>query len=62
MEVSDVSSRILAGLLEARPGHHLTMNRRGRIETALQPLMRERGITTLDHLITTLVAKRDPAL
>jgi chemotaxis protein methyltransferase CheR len=62
VEVNDVSSRILAGLLEARTGQQLTLSRRWRIETALQSLMRERGLTTLDQLIATLVAQRDPAL
>ena len=40
MQVSDSSSRILAGLLEARTGQQLTMNRRWRIETALSALLR----------------------
>ena len=62
MEVNDVSSRILAGLLETRTGQQLTMSRRWRIETALKSLMRERGITTLDQLIATLVAGREPGL
>ena len=59
MEVSDASSRILAGLLEARTGQQLTMSRRWRIETALQPLMRERGIDSLDQLVAALVARAD---
>ena len=42
MQVSDSSSRILAGLLEARTGQQLTMSRRWRIETALASLLRER--------------------
>ena len=62
MEVSDSSSRILAGLLEARTGQQLTMNRRWRIETALKTLMRDRGIDTLDQLIATLVTGREPSL
>lgn len=62
MEVSDASSRILAGLLEARTGQQLTMSRRWRIETALQSLMRERQIGSLDQLVATLVAGREPAL
>lgn len=62
MDVSDSSSRILAGLLEARTGQQLTMSRRWRIETALKGLMRERGIATLDQLITKLVAADEPAL
>ena len=62
MQVSDSSSRILAGLLEARTGQQLTMSRRWRIETALSALLRERGIPTLDELITILVMGREPAL
>ena len=62
MQVSDSSSRILAGLLEARTGQQLTMNRRWRIETALSALLRERSIATLDELITILVMGKEPAL
>ena len=62
MQVSDSSSRILAGLLEARTGQQLTMSRRWRIETALAALMRERGIPNLDELITILVMGREPSL
>lgn len=62
MQISDSSSRILAGLLEARTGQQLTMSRRWRIETALSALLRERGISTLDELITILVMGKEPAL
>ena len=62
MQVSDSSSRILAGLLEARTGQQLTMNRRWRIETALASLLRDRGIPTLDELITILVMGKEPGL
>ena len=62
MQISDSSSRILAGLLEARTGQQLTMSRRWRIETALASLMRERGIASLDELITILVMGAEPAL
>jgi chemotaxis protein methyltransferase CheR len=62
VEVSDVSSRILAELLESRTGQQLTMSRRWRIETALGGLMRNRGIASLDQLITVLVAGREPRL
>jgi len=62
VQVSDSSSRILAGLLEARTGQQLTMSRRWRIETALSSLLRERGIGTLDELITILVMGREPSL
>ncbi|HEU0134697.1 MAG TPA: protein-glutamate O-methyltransferase CheR [Allosphingosinicella sp.] len=62
MQVSDASSRILAGLLEARTGQQLTMSRRWRIETALSPLMRERDIGSLDSLVAALVARSDERL
>jgi chemotaxis protein methyltransferase CheR len=62
VQLSDSSSRILAGLLEARTGQQLTMSRRWRIETALASLLRERGIATLDELITILVMGREPSL
>ena len=62
MQISDSSVRILAGLLEARTGQQLTMNRRWRIETALSTLLREREIATLDELITILVMGREPNL
>lgn len=62
MQISDSSSRILAGLLEARTGQQLTMSRRWRIETALSALLRERGIGSLDELITILVMGKEPGL
>jgi chemotaxis protein methyltransferase CheR len=62
VQLSDSSSRILAGLLEARTGQQLTMSRRWRIETALSALLRERGIATLDELITILVMGKEPSL
>ena len=62
MNVSDSSCRILAGLLEARTGQQLTMSRRWRLETALSSLLRERGISNLDELITILVMGKEPAL
>lgn len=62
MEVTDTSSRILAGLLEARTGQQLTLSRRWRIETALKALMRDKDIATLDQLIAELVAGREPGL
>jgi chemotaxis protein methyltransferase CheR len=62
VQISDSSSRILAGLLEARTGQQLTMSRRWRIETALSSLLRERDISTLDELITILVMGKEPNL
>jgi chemotaxis protein methyltransferase CheR len=62
VEISDSSTRILAGLLEARTGQQLTMSRRWRLETALSALLRERGIASIDELITILVMGREPGL
>ena len=62
MQISDSSSRILAGLLEARTGQQLTMSRRWRIETALSSLLRDRGVGSLDELITILVMGKEPNL
>lgn len=62
MQVSDSTSRILAGLLEARTGQQLTLSRRWRIETALSSLLRERHISTMDELITILVSNKDASL
>jgi chemotaxis protein methyltransferase CheR len=62
VQLSDSSSRILAGLLEARTGQQLTMSRRWRIETALSALLREREIASLDELITILVMGKEPSL
>jgi chemotaxis protein methyltransferase CheR len=62
VQVSDSSCRILAGLLEARTGQQLTSSRRWRIETALASILRERGIATIDELITRLVMGNEPAL
>jgi chemotaxis protein methyltransferase CheR len=55
MNMSDACGTVLAALLEARTGQHLTMSRRWRIETALQPLLRERGFPSMDALVGALV-------
>jgi chemotaxis protein methyltransferase CheR len=60
--VSDGATRILSALLESRTGQQLGVARRWRIETALQPVMRERGIDGLDRLVAALVTGREPAL
>ena len=60
--MNEASGRILASLLETRTGQQLTMSRRWRIETALQTVMRVRGIDSIDRLITTLVSGREPGL
>jgi chemotaxis protein methyltransferase CheR len=60
--ISDAAARILSSLLEARTGQQLSTSRRWRIETALAGLMRERGLTTLDHLTAALASGREPGL
>ncbi|MEA2999820.1 MAG: chemotaxis protein methyltransferase CheR [Sphingomonadales bacterium] len=60
--VSDGATRILSALLESRTGQQLGAARRWRIETALQPVMRERGVDGLDRLVASIVAGREPAL
>ncbi len=55
MSMSTACGTVLAALLEARTGQHLTMSRRWRIETALQPLLRERGFPSMDALVSALV-------
>lgn len=62
MSMSDACGTVLAALLEARTGQHLTMSRRWRIETALQPLLRERGFPTMDALVGALVGNKHGAL
>jgi chemotaxis protein methyltransferase CheR len=62
MSMSDACGTVLAALLEARTGQHLTMSRRWRIETALQPLLRERGFPSMDALVGALVGNRNGVL
>jgi chemotaxis protein methyltransferase CheR len=58
----DACGKLLASLLEARTGQHLTMSRQWRIETALQPLLRERGFGSIDALVRALVGNRSGPL
>lgn len=46
---------VLAGLLEARTGQRIAANRTWRIETALKPVLRLRGLDTLDDLVAALL-------
>lgn len=62
MEVSEVSNRILADLLEARTGQQLTPSRRWRIGSALSGLYREHGLAGADELITLLTRSREASL
>ena len=62
MELNDTSCRILAGLLESRTGQQISISRRWRIETALKSILRERGLQSVDQLITALISDREPGL
>ena len=62
MEVSEVSDRILAELLEARTGQQLAPSRRWRIGSALSGLYREHGLTGADELIALLTRSREASL
>lgn len=56
------AAAILTALLEARAGQTLTSERAWRVETALKPLLRERGLETLDQLVSRLLSDRDPGI
>jgi len=62
VEVSQSATRILTALFEARTGQQLSLGRRWRVETSLTALMRERGLTTLDQLVSRLVSGAEPGL
>ena len=49
---------ILAALLESRTGQEISGNREWRIETALQPILRQRNIATLDALVSNILDGR----
>lgn len=50
---------VLTALLEARTGQQISNNRSWRIDTALKPLLRDRGLDTLDQLVTLLLEGED---
>ncbi len=54
MEVTEVSYRIIADLLEARTGQQLTQSRRWRIGSALSSVFRKHGIGNVDQLVCLL--------
>ena len=62
MEVTEISYRIIADLLEARTGQQLTEGRRWRIGTALAGVFRARGITNIDQLVCLLADHKSGAL
>ena len=50
---------VLAALLEARTGQQIASYRAWRLETALKPLLRDRGLQTLDQLVARLLGGQD---
>jgi len=59
LAVSQVALNVLGALIEARTGQQLGSYRAWRIDTALKPLLRDRGLATLDQLITLLLDGQD---
>ncbi|MEL7445739.1 MAG: CheR family methyltransferase [Pseudomonadota bacterium] len=57
--MSDASHQIIADLLSARTGQHLTESRRWRIGTALAGVFREYGITNVDQLVCLLADPKE---
>jgi chemotaxis protein methyltransferase CheR len=49
---------MIAALLEQRTGQQIAANRTWRIETALKPILRERGLASLDELVGELIGAR----
>jgi chemotaxis protein methyltransferase CheR len=60
--LTEPARRTFAALLEARTGQELALNRRWRFEATLAPLLRERGLASLDALAARLASGGDPAL
>ena len=53
---------IFASLLEQRTGQQIAANREWLVETALKPVLRARGLPSLDTLVAALVTNADPGL
>lgn len=62
MELSPTTRRIFAGLLEARTGQQMTVHRDWRYGAALAPLVRARGLASLDQLAARLASAAEPGL
>ena len=58
MEVSQASYEIIADLLAARTGQHLTESRRWRVVTALAGVFRHHNISNVDQLVCLLDVPR----
>ena len=61
-QLSASAVRILTALLEARTGQQLASYRSWRLDVALKPVLRERGLDTLDQLVGQLLDGQDTAV
>ncbi|WP_156351502.1 CheR family methyltransferase [Sphingomonas sp. Leaf25] len=52
----------IVALLEARTGQQLDAGRTWRIDSALQPMLRERGLATIDELVARISANSERGL
>ncbi len=59
---SSGAMNVIAALLESRTGQQIDAGRAWRIETALKPVLRARGIDTLDELVKRVLDGRAPEL
>lgn len=60
--ISPVAFSVLTALLEARTGQQLSSYRSWRVDTALKPVIRERGLETLDQLVAQLLDGQDTGI
>lgn len=59
---SSASLAVLTKLLESRTGQQISSYRAWRIDTALKPLVRDRGLDSIDHLVALLLGGHDRSI
>jgi len=62
MPRASTAPAVLTALLEARTGQQMASYRAWRLDTALGPLLRDRGLDTLDQLVAQLLGGSEPRL
>jgi chemotaxis protein methyltransferase CheR len=62
MAPSGGAMQLIGALLEQRTGQQIAANRAWRIETSLKPVLRERGLPSLDALVGQLLGARSGEL
>jgi chemotaxis protein methyltransferase CheR len=60
--VSPIAFSVLTALLEARTGQQLASYRSWRVDMALKPIIRDRGLETLDQLVAQLLDGNDASV